>query len=659
MGTDLRLILSFLILTGIACSFAAGVPSSWKVTSPDGGCAIELTLRSLGEADYPSHTARLYWRAFFRGKPAVSYSPLGLLRGDSDFIDGLVFEKAGKERKIEEEYRLLHGKRKVCRVSAAEKTITFRNPAGGRLEVVLRAQSDGVAFRYGFPETSAGLYTVRRELTGFRLPEDGAVWLHPYDKASKYTPAYETYYKNEAPVGTPAPGREGWAFPVLFRNGDGSVWGLLTEAGLDASYCGCHLESEIRNGVYRIRFPDPGEGNGTGSVEPSWRLPWIMPWRVVILGGSPAAIVESTMVTDLSSPCAVSDTSWIRPGRASWSWLSDHDSPQDYNKLMTFIDLAAEMGWEYTLIDANWTIMKNGTIHDLIRYVKRKKVGVLLWYNSGGPHNTVTEKPRGLMYSREVRRHELALLKKWGAAGVKVDFFQSDKQNVIKLYLDILKDAAEIGLMVNFHGCTLPRGWTRTYPHLMGMEGVKGEECYSFDERFTDEAPRHNTILPFTRNAVGPMDYTPVMFINNVYPHKTTWAHELGLAVVFECGWVHFADRVSAYLNLPEEPRRFLEDVPTAWDDTKCLAAEPGRFVMIARRKGREWFVGAVNGEGRERTVDFSLLFLPPGRYALTLISDGTPSNHFKVTRKEVSASAALPVTVRPYGGFAARVVPE
>ena len=211
----------------------------------------------------------------------------------------------------------------------------------------------------------------------------------------------------------------------------------------------------------------------------------------------------------LSPPSVVADTSWIKPGRVSWSWLFDPQEPAGLPQAAAFVDLAAEMGWEYTLVDANWDIMRNGTIHDLIAYAESRGVGVMLWYNSGGPHNVVTERPRGLMDQRKVRRYEFERLARWGVKGVKIDFFQSDKQNVIALYHEILKDAADFKIMVNFHGCTLPRGWSRTYPHLMSMEAVRGEENYQFEPTFPALAPRHNAILPFTRNAVGPMDITP------------------------------------------------------------------------------------------------------------------------------------------------------
>ena len=445
---------------------------------------------------------------------------------------------------------------------------------------------------------------------------------------------------------------------MLFCTGDRSRWALLTEAGLDTSYCGCHLAPKASDGVYRIQFPDEAEGNHVGRVEPSWMLPWATPWRVIVVGDSVGDIVESTLVMDVSPASVVKDTSWIKPGRASWSWLFDHDSPQDCTKLKAWVDLAAQMGWEYSLVDANWTQMKNGTIHDLLAYAKSKGVGLLFWYNSGGPHNSVSEKPRGLMDDRDIRREEFRLLKKWGVQGVKVDFFQSDKQNIIQLYQDILQDAAQAQIMVNFHGCTLPRGWSRTYPHLMSMESVRGEECYSFDQKFTTEAPVHNVTLPFTRNAVGPMDYTPVMFADNVYPHLTTYSHELALSVVFESGWLHFADGVKPYIDLPEAPKTFLQHVPVAWDETRFLAGEPGQYVVLARRSGNQWYLGGLNGENAGRDIDMALSFLGQSRCTMTVIEDGKAARTFDNETKAVTSQDHLEVRLLPYGGFVAILTP-
>jgi hypothetical protein len=384
-----------------------------------------------------------------------------------------------------------------------------------------------------------------------------------------------------------------------------------------------------------------------------------MPWRIIIVGASLASIVESTLVEDVCEPSRLKDTSWVKPGRVAWSWWSDNPSPQDGAKQKKFVDLAAEMGWEYVLVDANWDIMDNGNIHDVIRYARSKGVGVLLWYNSGGPHNIVTEKPRDTLTYREVRRFELSLLKKWGVKGIKVDFFQSDKQNVIDLYQGILADAAEHQIMVNFHGCTLPRGWSRTWPHLMTMEAVRGEECYIFDDKFPERAAVQNTIHPFVRNAVGPMDYTPVGFSDNRYPHRTTFAHELALCVLFESGWVHFADKAEAYLVLPAAPRDFLKRVPVAWDDTRFVAGYPAQFVILARRSGDTWYLAGVNGQGKPREERLKLgSWLAPGNYDLALIGDGADARSFDNRTQRIEAGGEFMVKMLPYGGFVATIKP-
>ncbi len=644
-----RLILSLAVTLSFGHVLSAAGSQTMRIVSPEGNVAATVRLA----------TGRLEYRVNCAGREVIAQSPLGIIRADQKFTDNLKLIEVTEPRQVNETYTMPHGKRRLCRDHYNESIIKLQNDSGAGLELIVRAYYDGVALRYRFPDSSDQTYTVTKELTGFQLPADGKVWLHPYDKATKYTPSYETYYSNGAAVGTPSPTEEGWAFPVLFQNADASRWGLITEAATDPTYCGCRLEQNAADGLYRIRFPSEGEGNYTGQVNPSSSLPWATPWRVIILGESLGTIVESTLVTNLNPPSIVKDTSWIKPGRASWSWLFDHDSPQDHDKLRRWIDLAAQMGWEYSLIDANWTIMKNGTIHDLIAYANEKGVGLLLWYNSGGPHNQVTEKPRGTMLLRDVRRFEFALLKKWGIKGVKIDFFQSDKQNIMQLYHDILKDAADFKIMVNFHGCTLPRGWSRTYPHLMTTEAVKGEECYSFDRRYPQMALSYNTIIPFTRNVVGSMDHTPVMFRDNTYPHLTSYAHELAQAVVYESAWVHFADGVEPYLELPDAPKQFLMDVPTAWDDTKFMAGFPGKYVVLARRKDDQWFIGCLSGQDTAQKLDLDLGFLGAGTYEATLITDGSEPRTFKTSGRAVTASDRLKITIHKRGGFVARLKPK
>ncbi|WP_460166883.1 glycoside hydrolase family 97 protein [Thermostilla marina] len=582
--------------------------------------------------------------------PIIGDSPLGLDMADEDFSSALWFVEATPQHTVRERYTMATGKRSECAYQANQRVFRFRNAKGTLFDLQVHVADDGTAFRYALPGSADEPMRVVAEKTGFRIPEGAKSWIAPCSKYSKWTPAYEEFYTNGTPAGQDAPGEPGWTFPALFQLSSG-WWCLVTESGTDGTYCGCRLAAKVEDGLYRVRFPAPEEGWGQGDVYPVIQLPWKSPWRVLIIGAKPSVIVESTLVTDLAPSSRVDDTSWIKPGRVSWSWWSDHDSPQDFDKLKTFVDLAAEMGWEYSLVDANWTLMSGGNVRDLAKYAQSKGVRLLLWYNSGGEHNIVTEKPRGAMKSREVRLFEFDLLQQWGVAGVKIDFFQSDKQNIIQLYHDILQDAAEKHILVNFHGCTIPRGWQRTWPHLMSMEAVKGAECYTFAADFPSNAPVHNTILPFTRNAIGSMDYTPVAFSDDRYPHITTNAHELALSVVFESGWLHFADSVEAYRSLPDAPKQFLKTVPVTWDETRLLAGSPGDYVVIARRKGERWCIGAINGRNEAKDISLTLSLAPEGEWKAVWIGDGESDREFAVKRGILRDGDELRLKLRPFGG--------
>jgi len=629
------------------------------VISPNGEVKLTVMLAPADGQGSTSAVRKLFYRveSGAEGVRAVvlDRSLLGLRLHGQDFVEGLQFASAQPQKLVEEAYTLLHGKRRECHNRANQLSLAFRNATGLPLEVDFRAYDDGAAFRYRLPSGLAGPQTLESEATEFALGQKAKIWCAPSDKASTYSPAYETYYENEIASDTPSPTGFGWSFPLLFRTEDSQHWGLITEAGVVTNFCGTRLGSKPTNGVYSIALPDPAEGNGQGSAQPSSVLPWEMPWRVIILGRSLAPIVESTLVTDVNPPSRLSDTSWIRPGRVAWSWWSDNPSPKDGAKQKKFVDLAAEMGWEYVLVDANWTIMDNGTIHDVLRYAKQKGVGILLWYNSGGPHNVVTEKPRDCLTYAPVRQFELDMLREWGVKGIKVDFFQSDKQDVMGLYQGILQDSADKHIMMNFHGCTLPRGWERTYPHLMSTEAVRGEECYIFDPKFPERAPVQNTITPFTRNVVGPMDYTPVSLSDNRYPRLNTSVHELALAVLFESGWVHFADKAESYLSLPPVPKQFLKEVPVAWDDTRFVEGYPGQSVTLARRKGEAWYLVGVNGENRPRSARIQPGdWLKRGRYELTTIGDAVEAHGFDCATRPWEAGQSFEVKMAPRGGFVA-----
>ena len=638
--------------TWLAASFLAvlasfseqAVPSPWTVTSPDGRLAITVSRRADGALQY---------RVTRDGHPVLGDAPLGLRRADASFAARLTYRSASAVRNVDESYTTPHGKSRDHKVSARERVLTFAN-AAGPIEIVLRAQNDGVAFRYRFPDSGSGTKSVVEELTGFNVPQGSRAWMLPRQPVGQYAPAYEDLFE-EVSSGTPAKLPAGWDFPALFKT-PGGTWALITESALDETYCGSHLAQAAPNGTYRIAFPDPAEGRGVGSATPSSTLPWTMPWRVIEIGDQAGRILESDMVLDVAPPSKIGAASWVTPGRAAWSWWSMSDSPKHAAQLNAFTDLAADMGWEYALVDANWNAMQTGTIQDVIAHAKAKHVGLLFWYNSGGPHNDVTEAPRDRMSTHEQRVKEFAQLRAWGVKGVKVDFWQSDKQDRIAQYRDLLKDAADNELVVDFHGSTIPRGWPREFPNLIGMEAVAGAEQYKFREDYAGKAPWLNTVLPFTRNAIGPMDFTPVTFSDAKYPHQTTNAHELALSVVFETPIQHFADSVDSYRKVPEAVRTFLKQVPTTWDETRVLSGEPGQTVVIARRAGEVWYVGGINGSDIRRPGSVKTDALGGGIWHGSLIKDGASDRTFEIATAELRPGGSLGVEMLPRGGFVMRL---
>ena len=635
---------SFIFVMMAAVFIVAGCskPQEWVVRSPDNQVSFKVFVKE----------NRLYYTVGYPDTLVIGESPLGIARKDALFIEKLKLVSADKHRFVSENYKMVVGKQLACNYSAQQLVLTFENEQKAQVELVLRAGNDGVAFRYRFPENSTGDYEITQELTGFKLPETGKAWIEPYDSITKYSPGYERNYTNGSPVGEASPESEGWCFGGLFQTS--TAWVLLTEAGLDGTFCGTRLAQKAPAGLYSVRYPGEKEAMGIGNANPQSKvLPWATPWRVIIIGKNPADIATSTMVNGLSESSKIKDVSWIKPGMASWSWWADPASPKLYKSMVPFIDFSAEWGIPYFLVDANWNRMEGGNIEQLIDYSNKKKVGIWLWYNSGGPHNVVTEAPRDIMFDAKLRRAEFEKLEKWGVKGVKVDFFQSDKQHIIQQYLDILKDAADFHVMVNFHGCTLPRGWQRTWPNLVGMESIPGEECYMFRSTYPETAVWNNTVIPFTRNAVGSMDYTPFGLTEKVNKHLTTYSNELALTIVFENGVVHLVDFPSVYKGLPEFVQSFVKQLPTVWDESKMIYGYPGRDVVMARRSGEKWLIGGINGEKKDKAVSLNLDFLSEGKsYSAKLITDGADGKSFAESTMTAKKGDQLPVKMLPCGGF-------
>lgn len=575
----------------------------------------------------------------------LPFSPLGIEREDAGFFADLKVDSLSQIREISEEYEMLSGKQKHLSWQANEASLALKNRQGKRMNIVFRVFDQGLAFRYVFPEQSTDAFKVLSEKTAFNIPENAKGWMSPYEPSNGYgQPGYEKDYFH-ARVGDVSPDSIGWAFPLLFKTDH--HWLLISESGLDDNYCGSHVDNEAGSSLYYVTFPEANERYSKGEVTPSSTLPWQMPWRFIVVGESVADVYESSMVYHLAEPCKLEDTSWIKPGRSSWEWWSS-TSGRKVENLKSFIDLAAEMDWEYSLIDGGWPRMPEGSVEKLVAYAHSKKVDLNIWYNSGGRRDTTQKDEDFVVFNQESRDQEFSKIASMGIKGIKVDFFASDKQNTIQLYLDILRDAAKYKLLVNFHGCTLPRGWIRTYPNLLTMEAIKGAECYRYSKSYPEMAARFNTVAAVVRGAIGPTDYTPVTITNNKYPRLTTLAHELALAVVYESGIIHFADRPEGYRNLPEEARQFLKVVPAAWDETRLLSWVPGELFVVARKKEGKWYIAGINGKNALQEV--SLKFPEPLNNAVFI---NEPEETKGLTASSLSGNTAeLKIVMQPRGGF-------
>lgn len=597
---------------------------STAATATDGRMAIDVGLLDGGVPAY---------RITRDGRDIVAASPIGLLTSSGSLLDDMTIEVVGQKQAWSDEFDVPTGKQRVAALEGVSRTIRFatdESPLDLEIEVVVTDHA--VAIRSIVTDsneaTSNSHVTIEYERFGLSLAPDATAWLQPHDEATAYRPAYEQLRSAGRPVEQSIRSSEGWTFPALVEH-DG-IWTLITEAGLGRGWAGSHLASTTSGGEFFLAIPSQAEGNGVGASMPSGPIPLVSPWRVFVVSDDLADIVETNIVRHLSpAGDPTRDFSWVEPGKVSWSWWSSPDSPKNADRLIDFIDLSDSLGWKYSLVDANWNELGDADFQRVVDAADTADVGLFLWYNSGGPHNTVTEAPRGRMTSRAQRRAEMERISNLGIRGVKVDFFHSDKPASIDLYLDILEDAADFELMVNFHGSTVPRGWSRTWPNLMTTEAVPGAEQYIFNPAYAAVAPSHNVLLAFTRNVVGSMDYTPTM-LGDTRIRRTTNAHELALAVLYESGLTHLVDTPEAYLAEPDEVQSILRDLPAAWDETHFLAGDPESTVAIARRHGDEWWVGAINGTGEPVSLDVSAELAALGTETVR-ICDGETSRDYTI----------------------------
>jgi alpha-glucosidase len=575
-------------------------------------------------------------------------SKLGVARMDGDFTKDLYLIKADQVERVVDSYETRNAKKSKISYEANKYVFHLRNGKGQKLDLIFQLSNDGLAFRYYFPETSKDIRYITEEVTSFNFEDSTIGWLQAMSDAQTgwehCHPSYEEGYQREIKVGTPSPIKAGWVYPALFKT-DKDVYVAITEAGLDGTYCGTRLKADSPKGEYQIGFPQEPEVFTGGELNPESTLPWYSPWRVIAVG-SLKTVAESTLGMDVAlKAISIKNQDWIKPGLASWSWILLKDESINYDTTKLYIDFAADMRWAYCLIDVNWdTIIGYEKIKELADYAATKNVKLILWYNSAGGWNTTPYHPRNMLLEREGRRKEFKRIKEMGIAGLKIDFFAGDGQSMIRYYLDILEDAADIGLLINFHGSTLPRGWQRTYPHLMTAEAIKGQEMVTFGQDFANEQPAHVVTAVFTRNLFDPMDYTPMTLDSIPRIHRvTTKTFELASTVMFLSGIQHLAESPYGMAKQSDDIKNYLRNLPTHWDETRFLDGYPGKYVLLARRSGSKWYVAGMNGENQLRELQVDLSFLGKGYY----FEDSARQESIKKEYTPVSR-----IILQPNGGY-------
>ena len=534
-------------------------------------------------------------------------SPLGIIANIGDFSSGMSLEKNVSTNKIDETYELASIKKSKVHYVANEAVFSFTQQGKTIYDVIFRISNNDVAFKYKmYPQGETLSCVVKQEVTGFVFPDGTTTFLCPQSKPmggfARTSPSYETSYTADDVAGKNGWG-EGYTFPCLFRNGDNG-WVLVSETGVNGGYCASRLLGH-KEGVYTIGFPQEGEANGNGTVSPGIALPGETPWRTVTVGKTLAPIVETTVPFDVVKPLYPAKGEYTY-GRGSWSWIIGMDGSTNYKEQLRYIDFSAAMGYQSVLVDALWDKqIGRDKIEELAKYGKDKGVALYLWYNSNGYWNDAPQTPRGIMDNAIARRKEMKWMQSIGIRGIKVDFFGGDKQMTMQLYEDILSDANEYGLLVIFHGCTLPRGWERMYPNFASSEAVLASENLHFSQGSCDNEAFNATLHPFIRNTVGSMDFGGSA-LNKYYNadnaprgsrRVTSDVYALATAVLFQSPVQHFALAPNNLTDAPSWAIDFMKEVPTTWDEVRFIDGYPGKYVILARRHGDKWYIAGVNAQ--------------------------------------------------------------
>lgn len=640
-----KFLLTCTVWASLALQVTFGQMKTEIISSPNKTIKLKFWLSEEGKP---------YYSVTHKNRMVLEQSALGLDIEDLRFQKQLSYVATSPSERIEKRYESVNAKRKLNHYRANKRTIFLENTEKKKINIQFQVSDDGLAFRYEVPTIGETAKEVTTEYTSYKFPNTARGWLQPVAVAKSgwehTNPSYEEHYQKEIPVGTPEETKTGWVYPALFKSGE--AWVLISEAGLASNHAATRLHHESPNGEYRLAFPDPRETmQKEGGLRSKAERSFVSPWRIAAIG-SLATVVESNLGQDILDGPTTVDNSFIKPGKSSWSWINSKDDFIVYEEQKKYIDFAADMKWQYCLIDVNWdTKIGYDKMQELADYAKGKNVGLLLWYNSAGDWNTVGYTPKNKLLLRESRRAEFQRIHNMGIKGVKIDFFGGDGQSVIQYYIDILNDAADYKLLVNFHGATLPRGWSRQYPHLMTVEAVRGFENVTFQQVEADRQAEICTIIPFSRNVFDPMDYTPMNLykVPSGVQRRTTAAFELATSVLFLSGIQHFAESPEGMSHIHSSVQDFLRELPVSWDEVKFLGGYPGKEVVIARRAGKRWYVAGINGENVAKEVEVDLTALKT-KGNIQWITDGSSHAAFDIRRSRFLKKHK--VSLQAQGGF-------
>jgi len=621
------------------------------VQSPDQKITVHLNLEN----------GNLFYDASYNAIPFIEKSPLGLKTSLSDFSQNLDYVSSTTSV-IQQTYELHKAKVSTVEYHAMALSSIFTNAKQDTLLLHFRLSNRDIGFSYEI-RSKEGRSNIKiyKEITGFNIPDSATTYITP--QALPMTgwmetkPSYEEPYTLNEDVGTPSANGVGYTFPALFKLESDQGWLLISETGVDGRYPGARLGEASKDGLYQIEFPQEGENSSIGDTFSAQSLPAQTPWRTITLGTSLKPIVESTVAFDLVKPKYEASMDY-KMGRATWSWIVWQDNSINYEDQIKYIDMAASLDFEYVLIDNWWdTRIGREQVTELVQYANKKGVDVILWYNSNGYWSEAPQGPKNKMNSITERQKEMKWLQSIGVKGLKVDFFGGDKQITMQLYEEILTDANNYGLGITFHGCTLPRGWERMYPNFITSEAVLASENLVFNQSSLDHHALNATILPFTRNTVGAMDFAPV-FLNKRLSkdqnsgtiRKTTDAFELATAIVYLSPIQHFGLTPNNLNEQPDYVLDFLRKVPSVWDQTLYIGGSPEDYAALARRKGDRWYVAVVNGTDEKRKIKLQLPMF--AGQTVQIIQDKDQSSlASELVQRKVNKKGELNVQISGQGG--------